>query len=222
MKAALLQSLLLVLPWPLRRRLLILFFGYDIAPDAGIGFSLIFADQLTLARGARIGHLTVVKSLRRLEIHEAGRLGNLNWITGFPVGGSGAFSADAGRDPSLIIEREAAVTNRHLIDCTDRVTIGEFTTLAGWRSQIVTHAIDLRTSRQTAAPVTIGRYCFIGTGVILLKGASLPDYCVLAAGSVLAESKSVAGTLYSGVPAVAVKTLDTKGSYFTRARGFVH
>jgi hypothetical protein len=175
-----------------------------------------------MARGARIGHLTVAKGLRRLEIHEGGILANLNWVTGFPAGGRGHFAADAERDPSLIIKRHAAVTNRHLIDCTDRVTIGEFTTVAGWRSQIVTHAIDLRASTQSAAPVTIGRYCFLGTGVILLKGANLPDYCVLAAGSVLAKPMSAMSTLYSGVPAVAVSTLDTGGGYFTRAVGFVH
>jgi acetyltransferase-like isoleucine patch superfamily enzyme len=122
----------------------------------------------------------------------------------------------------LVIERHAAITHRHLIDCTDRVVVGEFSIVAGWRSQILTHAIDIRLSRQSAASVSIGRYCFVGTGVIILKGARRPDYSVLSAGSVLANAMADTSMLYSGVPAVAVTPLDRELGYFQRTRGFVN
>ena len=141
---------------------------------------------------------------------------------GSPSHGPVHFAADTQRIPSLVIERHAAITHRHLIDCTDRVVVGEYSTIAGWRSQILTHAIDVRLSRQRAASISIGRYCFVGTGVVILKGARLPDYSILSAGSVLAAAMSDSFMLYSGVPAVAVKPLDRASSYFHRPQGFVN
>jgi acetyltransferase-like isoleucine patch superfamily enzyme len=216
------QLLLMALPWRVRRSALNFLFGYEIDPSAKIGFSVISVAKLRMGRKARIGHLTYVKGLQDLCFGEAASLGNLNWVTAFPPDHPKHFAADTSRFPSLMIERHAAITHRHLIDCTDRIVVGEYSTIAGWRSQMLTHAIDIRLSRQSSSPISIGRYCFIGTGVIVLKGASLPDYCVLGAGSVLAGVMSEAYTLYSGVPAAAVKSLDRDSSYFQRARGFVY
>ena len=216
------QILLMILPWWIRRKALRLFFGYEIDPSATIGFSLISVGKLRMGQKARIGHLTRVKGLRELSIGEAAELGNLNWVTAFPSGHSVHFAAEERRNPSLIIERHAAITHRHLIDCTDRIVVGEYSTVAGWRSQILTHAIDIRLSRQSAAPISIGRYCFVGTGVIILKGACLPDFSILGAGSVLADAMADGFMLYSGVPAVATRPLDRESGYFQRARGFVY
>ena len=117
--------------------------------------------------------------------------------------------------------RHAAMTSRHYVDCSNRVDIGDFATLAGARSQILTHAIDFNRNRQVSAPVRIGRYCFVGTSCVVLKGAELPDCSVLAAGSSLARAYGEPFTLYSGVPALPVKELDRDAEYFRRVRGFV-
>lgn len=215
------QIALMLLPWRLRRSALSVLFGYRIDPSARIGFSVISVKNLNMAPRARIGHLTRIKGLQELSIGEAASLGNLNWVTAFPLGHQRHF-ADSNRNPSLLIERHAAITHRHLIDCTDKVVVGEFSTVAGWRSQILTHAIDVVESRQMAAPIVIGRYCFVGTGVIVLKGAALPDYSILGAGSVLAGTMRDNFTLYSGVPAGAVKPLDQHAKYFLRAEGYVY
>jgi acetyltransferase-like isoleucine patch superfamily enzyme len=222
MKSIFVQLLLLFLPWKVRRGALRILFGYEIDPTAKIGLSLVSVAKLRMGPKTRIGHLTRIKGLLELSMGEAATLGNLNWITAFPMGHPAHFAADTARRPSLIIERHAAITHRHLIDCTDQVRVGEFSTIAGWRSQLLTHAIDVRRCRQSAAPISIGRYCFVGTGVIVLKGASLPDYSILSAGSVLASAASSSYMLYSGVPAVATKELSREASYFHRAQGFVY
>ena len=162
------QLLLMTLPWQLRRSALRLILGYEIDPSARIGFSLISVRTLRMGPKARIGHLTRVKGLQELSIGEGASLGNLNWVTAVSSDHPVHFAADVDRNPSLIIERHAAITHRHLIDCTDRVVVGEYSTVAGWRSQILTHAIDVRLSRQSAESVSIGRYCFVGTGVVIL------------------------------------------------------
>lgn len=221
MMTALVQVLLFALPWGLRRRALSLLFGYDISPSAHIGFSIVRVKACRLGDGARIGHLTMVKGLELLQIDAHGILGDLNWVTGLSLDNRRHFLHEASRAPSLIIGQHAAVTNRHLLDCTDRVTIGAFSTLGGFWTQILTHAVDLRTSRQSCQPVVVGAYCFVGTGSVLLKGAVLPDRSVLGAGSVLTKAMSEPGMLYSGVPAVPVRVLGIEGGYFTRPVGFV-
>jgi hypothetical protein len=49
----------------------------------------------------------------------------------------------------------------------------------------------------------------------------LPDYSVLGAGSVLQKTYQAPYILYSGVPALAVKTFDTETKFFVRDTGFV-
>ncbi len=174
--------LLAPLPWFLKRPLMQSLMGYKLHPTARIGLSLVAAEQVELGEGAQIRHLNVVKGLRRLELGPQAIIAQLNWITGFPAGPSRHFAHQPERAPELILAAHSAVTNRHLIDCTNRVTIGHHTTVAGFRSQIMTHSIDLAAGRQHSQPVEIGAYCFVGTGCIVLPGAKLPDYSVLGAG----------------------------------------
>jgi acetyltransferase-like isoleucine patch superfamily enzyme len=153
---------------------------------------------------------------------EKSRIGNLNQITGFPQGDTSYFSADRERRPELILGCHAAVTERHIIDCTNSVRIGEFATLAGSASQILTHSLDLYRCRQESKAVVIGDYCFVGTGCILLSGSALPSYSVLGAGSLLTKEFSETHFLYAGSPAKPVKALPRDTGYFLRETGAVH
>jgi acetyltransferase-like isoleucine patch superfamily enzyme len=209
------------LPWFLKRPLLQSLLGYRLHPTARIGLSLIAAEQVELGEGARIGHLNVVRGLRRVVLGPHAIIAQLNWITGFPTGPSRHFAHQPERTPALMLAEHSAITSRHLLDCTNRVSIGHHTTLAGFRSQILTHSIDLAAGRQTSAPVEIGAYCFVSSACVLLPGARLPDYCVLAAGAVLPHPVADTHTLYAGVPARAVKKLPPAWNYFTREKGFV-
>lgn len=216
----LVKLLVVVLPWPLKRRLLRLIWGYQLHPTARIGLAWVFPQQLTMGPHAHIDHFTVCKGMDAVEIGEKAYIGRLNWISGFPRGHQQHFAHLPERDPRLRLGAHASVTNRHLIDCTDRVEIGPYTTLAGSGSQILTHAIDLQANRQHAAPVAIGSYCMIGTASVILSGARLPDRCVLGAKSLLNRAWDACDRLYAGVPAREVRAL-ADGAYFTRSEGFV-
>jgi acetyltransferase-like isoleucine patch superfamily enzyme len=197
-------------------------FHWDVHPSVKIGFSFIMADFVVMKKGASIGHLNIIKGIKTLNIGEFSSIASINWITGFPIKESEHFKHLPDRHPSLIVGDNSAITSRHLIDCTSSVFIGNFTTFAGYRSQILTHAIDIYKCRQDSKSVSIGDYCFVGTGVILLPGSSLPDYSVMAAGAVLNKSFSQEGCIYAGVPAKAVKLLDKDSTgYMTRIDGYV-
>lgn len=212
-----------LLPWRLRRPVLQVLCGFVIDKTAYISrFALVLPSRLEMGPGSSIGPLTVCKGLELLRLEECGLIGPFNWITAFPLGtGSRHFELDPGRKPQLIVERHAAITNRHIVDCTGEVTIGAFSILAGFRSQVLTHSIDLRDSRQRCKPVHIGHHCFVGTGSVLLGGSVLPDSSVLGAHSLLAARLETPGYVYAGVPAKPIKPIDPGDKYFTRDTGYV-
>jgi acetyltransferase-like isoleucine patch superfamily enzyme len=209
------------LPWGLRRMLLQYFAGYKIHPTCRIGLSLIFPDELIMEKGARIGHFNVCKGVRKLHLRAHSAISSLNWITGFPISASRHFAHQPERMPQLIMGEHSAIASRHLIDCTATVTIGKFTTIGGFYSQILTHSIDLAASRQSCSPIEIGAYCFLSTNCVLLGGSALPDYSVLGAKSLLNKHWTEPYQLYGGMPAKPIKKLAEGMSYFCRETGFV-
>jgi acetyltransferase-like isoleucine patch superfamily enzyme len=211
----------ILLPWPLRRAILQSFFGFQIHPTARIGLSWVLPKKLIMESDTQIGNLTVCKNLDLIHMHPHSLIGRGNWITGFPSGPSPHFAHEHDRRPELIIGEHSAITNRHLIDCTSRVTIGRFTTFAGFQSQILTHSIDLEACRQSSAPVSIGDYCFVGTDCVLLGGSALPSYSVLAAKSLLNKSFDEEYSLYGGIPAAKLKNVPADSRYFHRTVGMV-
>jgi len=218
----LISLILWIFPWSIRRPLLNVLFGYKISKTAHIGYSIIIPDNLEMSNHAHIGHLTFCKGISLLKLGEFSSIGNLNWITGSPIKNANFFKHRTDRDPSLVLGDQTAITNRHLIDCTDRIDIGEYTTVAGFRSQLLTHSIDIMTSRQNCSPISIGSYCFLGTACVLLPGTSLGNYCVLGANSLLNKHFTSNYGLYGGVPATLKKELPQDAEYFRRKTGFVH
>ena len=216
-----LMLLSLFLPWRMRRSFLEKQFGYKIHPGCRIGFSCIFPTRLTMEEGSRIEHLTVCKNIALLHLKAHASIGRGNWITGFPLGPSRHFAQEKDRRPELILGEHSAITHRHFIDCTDSITIGKFTTFAGFHSQVVTHSIDIAENRQASAPVQIGDYCFVGTNCVLLGGSALPDFCVLGAKSLLNKSFTETYRLYGGVPARPIEKLSPDCKYFQRTEGLV-
>jgi acetyltransferase-like isoleucine patch superfamily enzyme len=218
-KLAMLLSMLL--PWPIRRRLLEGLFGYSIHSTSRIGLAWICPRRLIMEERSRIGHFTVCKNIDLLHLGAHAIIGQLNWITGFPSASSRHFAHQPDRHPELLLGAHAGISSRHLIDCTARVRIGAFATIAGFRSQFVTHSIDLEAGRQSSEPIEIGEYCFVGTNSIALGGSALPHHSVLGAKSLLNKKWEAPFCLYGGVPAKPLKELPHEMEYFLRKEGFV-
>jgi acetyltransferase-like isoleucine patch superfamily enzyme len=211
----------LFLPWALRRRVMVAVFGYKIHPTSRIGFAWVMPEQLVMEERSQIGALTVCRGLDLLHMKSNAAIGRANWITGCPTGHQKHFAHQPDRRPELIMGEHSAVTNRHLIDCTNSVSIGAFSVFAGFRSQILTHSVDLENCRQSSAPIKIGDYCFTGTDCVLLGGSSLPDHSVLGAKSLLNKPYSEPYWLYTGNPARAVKRLASDLGFFRRQAGII-
>lgn len=99
-----------------------------------------------------------------------------------------------------------------MIEGRGGVTIGDGTWIAP-RVMILTatHEIgtaDRRAGTSVARSVVIGAGCWIGAGAIILPEVSIASGCVIAAGAVVTKN-TLPDRLYAGVPAEAVKHLDT-------------
>lgn len=91
------------------------------------------------------------------------------------------------------------------LSCASRISIGRDVLAAG-RVFITDndHGRDPKTHRLRqpilTAPVDIGNYVWLGQNACILKGVSLGDGCIVAAGAVVTKSFA-AGSIIGGVPA---------------------
>jgi acetyltransferase-like isoleucine patch superfamily enzyme len=217
-----LQILILFLPKGIRKFLLKRFCGFSIHKDAYIGYSIILVDNFHMAQKSSIGHLNIFKGLELVSLGEFSSIGNLNWITAFPKSiESEHFGHQRNRETNLILGKHSSITNRHLIDCTSSISIGDFTTVAGFRSQFLTHSIDLRDNRQNSVPISIGNYCFIGTNAVFLPGATVPDKSIIAASSTVISKLEGEFGLFGGAPAKRIKDISDDYKYMNRQIGYV-
>jgi acetyltransferase-like isoleucine patch superfamily enzyme len=205
------------LPGLLKRPLYRLFFRYEVAPDASIGFAVIDADRVVLRSGSRIGHLTLITRVGSLEVGSSARVGDFNVIRGGERVRLGAYASvirfnvlnaipdhDCTTEPLSVLEVGAGtvITQGHRIDFTDRVTLGKNVIVGGRNSSLWTH------NRQETAPIEIGDFCYLGSEVRLAPGARLADECILGMGAVLTGKIEVPRSLVAGVPAKVVRPLD--------------
>lgn len=209
------------MPWSIKRRSLCHFLGYQIDPTAKIGLSWVYPDMLTMDGGASMGSFNVCKGISLLEMGVCSRIGLGNWITGHPLGCKNHFSHQQDRQPILILGEHATITRRHLIDCTSKVCVNRFATLAGYGTQIITHSIDIKLCRQSSESVEIGEFCFVGTDCTILGGSVLPKNSVLGAKSLLNKHYVEGWSLYAGVPARKVRDVPRDHKYFLRELGAV-
>ncbi|HEX6429718.1 MAG TPA: acyltransferase [Niastella sp.] len=220
----LLKILSFFLPWPLRRRALNSWFGYKIHPTASIGLAWVFPGMLNMDAGASIGHFTVAIHLDQITMGAHSGIGRGNWITGLSTKCNNRhrhFSHQPNRIAALEMGECAFITKNHHIDCTNQISIGRFSTIAGYRSQLLTHSIDLFENRQNSAPISIGEYTFVGTNSVILGGCILPPYSVLGAKSLMNKPFTEQWKLYGGVPATMLADIPRDAKYFSRSDGFV-
>ena len=106
------------------------------------------------------------------------------------------------------MKEDSSITKQHHIDCTDMVIVGEFTTIAGYGTQILSHSFSLEKNSQACAPIQIGHHCWVSTRSVVLPGSVLPSQSVLGAGAVLQKKYTESFVLYGGVPAKYIKKMD--------------
>lgn len=206
-------ALVWLLPASTAKNALLRALGHNVHPGAIARSNVVWrVGSIEMAAGSRIGKLNVIKDVRLLKVGLDASIGKMNLISAHPI-----FAKLFPTGASLILEDHAYITSRHTVDCAARVTVGRYAAVAGHKTTILTHSIDLRTDSQSAAPVTIGERSFVATDCLILGGAELPARSVLAAGAVLSKTKTKGEPgLWGGVPAKRVG--EVSGEWFSRSK----
>lgn len=210
------ESLVWLLPGSALKNRLLRMFGHDISPSARIGpVVALNIDCAVIGDGATIAALNVFRSLRLLKMGDAATMGSLNMVSAHPA--YQALHPDVG---SLTMGDGAAITSRHNLDCSGIVRLGDMSAIAGQRTTILTHEIDITVNVQSAGRVLIGERSAVLTNCLVLKGAILPPYSLLTANSMLIRTRELdpAPGIYSGSPAQFIRAnpIDDGESWFER------
>lgn len=105
---------------------------------------------------------------------------------------------------STLVLQAGFINENVQITCGDRIEIGEGTAIA--RDVIIRsfdgHNID---GSPLSAPIKIGNHVWIGQRAMILKGVTIGDGAVIAAGAIVTKDIP-AGCLAAGVPAKVIRT----------------
>ncbi|WP_226366705.1 hypothetical protein [Pseudonocardia sp. ICBG162] len=207
-----LAALVVVLPARLRRSVHHRLLGHDIHPTATIGRSVVNVDRLVMGPGARIGHLNLIRGLELVRLDRGALVNHLNWINA--VGRDKDFFAGLDRHLELIMGVNASLQVMNLLDCCDRVEFKDYSHVAGYWSMILTHSVDVAEGRQTVKPVVLEERALVATRCTLLPGARVPEYALVAAGSVVTRRLPKPWTIYAGSPARVIGPLNQDSKLF--------
>jgi acetyltransferase-like isoleucine patch superfamily enzyme len=201
------------LPMPLKRVVARFLYKWDIHPTAYIGPSVLTVRHVCMGPGASIGGRNVITNLDELRLGEAATIGSGNLIKGW---WDHPTQTLPGRNPSVYLAEHAQIASYHYIDCVDSLELGRHAALAGFRSTILTHTIDLVRDRYTAGSVVLGDHAVAMSGCVLSAGSRIPSRSVVGAGSVVSTRLTEELTFYRGNPAEAVRPLPERLAFFHR------
>ncbi len=101
------------------------------------------------------------------------------------------FSVAIDKPGKIIVGEHCFFNNNCSLNCSEKITIGEGT-IFGESVKIYDHnhiycnpTIPLKEQGYTTSPISIGKHCWIGSNVIILKGVTIGDNCVVGAGCVI-------------------------------------
>ena len=141
--------------------------------------------------------------------------GSFNWM----CGSLGRTRGNASRS-GFILGKSSTVTSRHFLDAQYTIHIGEFSTIAGVRSTVFSHSMNLYDCKQEGSPVVVGDYAFVGSNALILPGVHIADRVIVGAGVTLTKSEYESDMIYLGASGKA-KAIDREVLYFNRETGFV-
>jgi acetyltransferase-like isoleucine patch superfamily enzyme len=201
------------LPMSLKRIVARHVYKWELHPTAYIGPSVLTVRNVSMGPGASIGGRNVITNLDELRLGEGATIGSGNMIKGWWDHPTQKLPE---RNPSVYLGEQAQIASYHYIDCVDALELGRHAAIAGFRSTVLTHSIDLVRDRYVARPVVLGEYAVAMSGCLLSAGTRIPARSVVGAGSVVSTKLSEELTFYRGNPAEAVRPLPERLAFFRR------
>ncbi len=200
-------------PMSLKRIIAQHVYKWDIHPTAYIGPSVLTVRRVSMGPGSSIGGRNVITNLNELRMDEGAVIGSGNMIKGWWDHPTQTLPE---RNPSVYMAEHAQIASYHYIDCVDSLELGRHSGIAGFRSTVLTHTLDLMRDRYVAGSVVVGEHAVVMSGCLLGAGTQIPARSVVGAGSVVSTKLTEELTFYRGNPAEAVRPLPERLAFFHR------
>jgi acetyltransferase-like isoleucine patch superfamily enzyme len=108
------------------------------------------------------------------------------------------------------IETSPGYSPGNYIQAIGQICIGDYTQIAP-NVGIISSNHDVHdNSKHIISFVSIGKYCWIGMGAVILPGVVLGDFTIVAAGAIVTKSFEEGYCIIGGNPAKKIKNLDPK------------
>lgn len=183
--------------------------GCPIGKQVKIGFSVIWASKLELGNQVKIGSFNFIKvdSMRmdnmayinhfnfirgpiEIILMERAAIGKNNIISRAPLGISHGSC-------QLYLGKLSKITAYHFIDLTKSIRFGDYSTLAGIRSQLWTHGyVHAATGAErfrVDGEIKIGNNVYIGSGVLINPGVNINDTINIGGNSTISKDLIIPG-----------------------------
>lgn len=131
--------------------------------------------------------------------------GKLKFEGNFIIGRGCRF--DIGKDAVVSIGKDGYVSANTYFIIMHKLTIGDRCAIS-WDCQFLDddfHEIEYDGKKETDPSITIGDDVWIGNGVKIFKGSSIPNGCVVAAGSIVRGKFTHENAILAGIPAKLIK-----------------
>lgn len=119
------------------------------------------------------------------------RFGGARFIVGKHVTFRKGFSMMIGKNGEVNIGNTVFFNNYCSLNAIERIIIGDGT-IFGENVKVYDHNhcyqdpnVPIKEQGFTSAPVNIGKHCWIASNVVILKGVTIGDNCVIGAGCVI-------------------------------------
>lgn len=119
------------------------------------------------------------------------RFGGARFIVGKHVTFRKGFSMMIGKNGEVNIGNNVFFNNYCSLNAIERIIIGDGT-IFGENVKVYDHNhcyqdpnVSIKEQGFTSAPVNIGKHCWIASNVVILKGVTIGDNCVIGAGCVI-------------------------------------
>lgn len=197
--------------------------GWDIDSSARVAPCVFLGvKHISLSAGSGLAAFSVYRDLELLALGTNSGIGHWNYVTAARELRTDVLDATPDTCPATLeLGHNAVITSRHYIDCSGGVSVGAFAVLAGVRSTVISHEVDIVRSAQSIASVRIGSHCFVASNVLLTPGSRTPDKSFIAMGALVAGDLVKPEMLYAGVPARPIKDIGDVAFFSRNARASI-
>jgi len=198
---------------------------YNISWNSRVGWLTFFYAKKVVCNKVNIGCFNYidVKNFIAQDNCKIGRFNVFKLFNDIFIGKSSTinshnrfFGTRKGISPFKLVEKidigcNCVITNKHLFDISDSITVGDNVTFAGSGTQVWTHGFDFSHTK-IQAPVKLGSNIYVGTRSIIIGGVSIADYVSIGAGTTVSSSIKESGFYVSSVVVRKNKSLDYSNS----------